>query len=68
MLLEQFKKAASKSSNVQNYQFWIHDNKPIELWSNNVIFEKIKYIHQNAVEGNWYLDLKIICAAVRLII
>lgn len=49
-LLEQFQKAASKSSNVNKYQFWRHDNKPIELWSNKVIFEKINYIHNNPVE------------------
>jgi REP element-mobilizing transposase RayT len=50
-LLEQFKKAAQKTSNVNNYQFWRHDNKPIELWSNEVIQEKIQYVHQNPVEA-----------------
>jgi len=40
-LLLTFKKAAEKSSNVRNCQFWRHDNKPIELWSNNVIQEKM---------------------------
>lgn len=50
VILEQFRKAAKKSSNVKNYQFWQHDNKPIELWSNAVIQEKIDYIHQNPVE------------------
>jgi hypothetical protein len=30
-LLEQFKKSGEKSSNVNKYQFWRHDNKPIEL-------------------------------------
>jgi len=49
-LLEQFLEASSKSSNVNKYQFWRHDNKPIELWSNNVIDEKINYIHNNHVE------------------
>ncbi len=49
-LLARFKRAAEKSSNVKNYQFWRHDNKPIELWSNKVIQEKISYIHQNPVE------------------
>lgn len=49
-LLEQFKKAGLKSSNVKKYQFWRHDNKPIELWSNKVIFEKLNYIHYNPVE------------------
>ena len=49
-LLEQFKKVGAKSSNVNKYQFWRHDNKPIELWSNKVIDEKINYIHNNPVE------------------
>ncbi len=50
-LLDQFKKAGALTSNVKEYQFWRHDNKPIELWSNKVIQEKIKYIHQNPVEA-----------------
>ena len=49
-LLESIAKAGQRSSNVKNYQFWRHDNKPIELWSNKVISEKIRYIHQNPVE------------------
>jgi REP element-mobilizing transposase RayT len=48
-LLEKLQQAASKSSNVKKHQFWRHDNKPIELWSNKVIKEKIQYIHQNPV-------------------
>ncbi|MDX1351273.1 MAG: transposase [Putridiphycobacter sp.] len=50
-LLEQFMKAGKKSSNVSKYQFWRHDNKPIEVWSNKVIAEKINYIHNNPVEA-----------------
>ncbi|MEZ5084315.1 MAG: transposase [Bacteroidales bacterium] len=49
-LIEQFEKAGSKSSNVKKYQFWRHDNKPIEFWSNKVIDEKVNYIHNNPVE------------------
>nr|MDS1299683.1 transposase [Aequorivita sp. S2608] len=45
----QFIKAAAKSSNVKEFQFWRHDNKPIELWSNTVIWEKINYVHNNPV-------------------
>jgi len=48
-LLACFKESASKSSNVEGYQFWQHDNHPIELWSNKVIAEKINYIHANPV-------------------
>ena len=49
-LLEQFKKAALQSSNVKHHQFWRHDNKPIEIWSNKVLVQKIRYIHNNPVE------------------
>ncbi len=49
-MIEQFEKAGKKSSNVSKYQFWRHDNKPIELWSNKVIDEKIYYMHNNPVE------------------
>jgi len=43
-LLEQFRKAGNRSSNVNQYQFWRHDNHPVELWSNKVIDEKIDYL------------------------
>jgi REP element-mobilizing transposase RayT len=51
LLMQQFKKAGNKSSNVTNYQFWRHDNKPIELWSNKVIAQKVNYVHQNPVKA-----------------
>jgi REP element-mobilizing transposase RayT len=50
-LLEFFKNEAKKSSNVKHYQFWRHDNKPIELLSNKVIKQKIDYVHNNPVEA-----------------
>ena len=53
VFLEQFSKAASKSSNVYKYQFWRHDNKPIEVSSNKVIAEKINYIHRNPVDEGY---------------
>lgn len=49
-LLKQFEEAGKKSSNVNQYQLWRHDNKPIELWSNKVIDDKLNYIHNNPVE------------------
>ncbi|MHB9055781.1 MAG: REP-associated tyrosine transposase [Paludibacteraceae bacterium] len=49
-LLKQFEDAGKKSSNVKQYQLWRHDNKPIELWSNKVLDEKLNYIHNNPVE------------------
>ena len=42
-LLDQFKTS-------EGYRFWRGDNRPIELWSNSVINQKLDYIHQNPVE------------------
>ena len=39
-LLDYLKKKAQKTSNTTNFQFWRYDNKPIELWSNEVIQQK----------------------------
>ena len=33
------------------YQFWQHDNHPIEVWSNEFIDQKINYIHMNPVKA-----------------
>ena len=41
-LLKQFKTK-------DGFSFWRGDNKPIELWSNKVIDQKLDYIHQNPV-------------------
>lgn len=54
-LLDFFLKEGSKSSNVNPYQFWRHDNKSIELWSNPVIRQKINYVHQNPVKAGLVL-------------
>ena len=54
-MLSIFEKAGKHNGNNTNYQFWRQDNKPIELYSNNVINQKLEYIHNNPVaEG--YVD------------
>ena len=39
--------AGKKNSNVRYRQFWQQHNKPIELWSPDVIDQKVDYIHNN---------------------
>jgi REP element-mobilizing transposase RayT len=55
-MLWMFKRAASKSSNVKQNQFWQHHNKPIELWSAAVIEQKADYIHNNPVEAGFVTE------------
>ncbi len=52
-LIEQFINAGKSSSNTTKHQFWQHDNKPIELWSNSVIKQKVDYIHNNPVKEGY---------------
>jgi len=35
------------------HKFWQQNNHPIELWSNNVIQQKIDYTHNNQVEAGF---------------
>ncbi len=51
-----FGEAGKKNSNVHNRQFWQQHNKPIELWSDKVIKQKIEYIHNNPVGAGFVLD------------
>jgi len=55
-ILWMLKRAASKSSNVKGSQLWQHNNKPIELYSNAVIDQKVNYIHQNPVVAGFVTE------------
>ncbi|MFC5282632.1 REP-associated tyrosine transposase [Pedobacter alpinus] len=48
-LLWMMERAGLKNSNVKKRQFWQQNNKPIELWSAEVIDQKVEYIHNNPV-------------------
>ena len=50
-LLWMFERAGNKNATTSKYQFWQHHNKPIELWTEKVIKQKIDYIHNNPVES-----------------
>ena len=48
----------------KDYKYRQHNNKPIELWSNKVIFEKISSIHNNPVkEGLAYNSQDYACSS-----
>ncbi|MDY7396510.1 transposase [Aureibaculum sp. 2210JD6-5] len=52
-LLWMLERAAKKKENVSNRQLWQHHNKPIELWTDKVIKQKIDYIHNNPIEAGF---------------
>lgn len=55
-LLKMFEGAGSTKSNVEKYQLWQHDNKPIVLFSNKVIKQKFDYVHNNPVKEGLVLN------------
>jgi len=48
-MLKLFAEEAKKHKRNKNYQVWVHDNHPVELYSNKFIDQKINYIHENPV-------------------
>lgn len=55
-LLSMMERTGKKNSNITKMQFWQQHNKPIELWSDKVIKQKIEYIHNNPVEAGFVTD------------
>jgi len=54
-MLEIFSRLGSQNNANKEYQFWRQDNHPIEIWSEDVILQKLVYLHNNPViEG--YVD------------
>jgi len=54
-MLQIFADEAKTTKRNTNYQFWTHDNHPIELYSPKWILQKIKYIHNNPVKAGWVI-------------
>ena len=56
-LLWMFERAGKKNAGTSKNQFWQHHNKPIELWSEKVIKQKIDYIHNNPIEAGFVTNV-----------
>ncbi len=52
-LLWLFEREGKQNANNETYQFWQQGNHPIELWSNDVIDQKLDYLHNNPVTAGW---------------
>jgi len=55
-MLDMFEQTAKSTSNVKHRQFWQHHNKPILLYTNEVIDQKMNYIHQNPVVAGLVIE------------
>ena len=52
-MLELFAKAGRNNNKIKNYQFWQEGNHAIEVYSEDVTWQKINYIHNNPVEAGF---------------
>lgn len=55
-MLWMFERAGNNTNNVTGRQFWQQHNQPIELWSPEVIEQKVNYIHQNPVKAGFVTE------------
>jgi len=55
-ILWMMKRAGQKKANNKDFQFWQQDNHPIELFSREVMEQKLNYIHQNPVVAGFVLE------------
>jgi putative transposase len=55
-LLWMMQKAGAKNSNVKGTQLWQQHNRPIELWSSDVINQKLDYLHLNPIEAGFVTE------------
>lgn len=46
-----FESAGGRNSNNKKYQFWQQDNHPIELSTNEMMDQRLDYVHNNPVEA-----------------
>jgi REP element-mobilizing transposase RayT len=52
-ILEQFSKAAESNSQNTKYQVWQQHNKPIVVYSEEVVYQYLDYIHYNPVKAGF---------------
>lgn len=50
-MLWMFARAGQKNKNNEKFQFWQQNNQPIELATNEMIEQRLNYVHQNPVES-----------------
>lgn len=52
-ILWMMERAGKKNSQNEKFQFWKQDSHPIELFNNDIMQQKLDYIHNNPVEAGF---------------
>lgn len=56
-MLWMFERAGKNNGKNKNYQFWQQHNMPTELSNNQIIDQKLNYLHHNPVEEGFANEL-----------
>jgi REP element-mobilizing transposase RayT len=56
LLMYLFERAGQHNSNNTRYQFWQQHNRPVELSTNEMMDQRLSYIHSNPVEAGIVLS------------
>lgn len=48
-----FEREGRQNPNNEQYQFWQQGNHPVELFTHEVIHQKLTYLHSNPVKAGW---------------
>jgi REP element-mobilizing transposase RayT len=51
IILNVFKKSGENLKRIKNYKVWQDDNRPMVLYSNKFIWQKLDYIHNNPIKA-----------------
>jgi putative transposase len=52
-MIKMFVEAGSLKNHNKNFQFWQHGSHPVELYSNEIMEQKLDYIHENPVKAGF---------------
>jgi REP element-mobilizing transposase RayT len=52
-MLHRFKWNAAQNERSSDHQFWTHENRLEEIFSQNFFNQKLNYIHENPVRAGW---------------
>lgn len=55
-LMHMFRYFGKYNTQNKEFQFWQQHNHPIELWSENVIKQKVAYLHNNPVKAGFVAE------------
>jgi len=55
---EKLKQAGTQNKRNKQYQFWQQHNHPIMLDTNDIIDQRLEYLHQNPVKSGFVLEAK----------